>query len=322
MKNNTIYHLEKLGDFLIKRTIGKGTFSKVKLAINTKTSEKVAIKILEKSKITEKDDIERLIREMFILKNLNNENIIKTYEIEETNNSYLIIMEYCEKGELFNYIIKNNKLSEEETSFFFYQIVNGLEYLHSKGIIHRDLKPENLLLTSDYKLKIIDFGLSNFFDGKNLLITPCGSPCYASPEMVSGKKYNGFFSDIWALGIVLFAMICGYLPFEDKDNDVLFEKIKKCDLVFPDYLSSLIKDLIIKILKVKPQDRIKIEDIKKHKFYLIGKKLYDFKFNKDNENVNKRNYSCNISYTSIPTITDIKSKQIFTEQIGPPSIWS
>ena len=119
MKNNTIYHLEKLGDFLIKRTIGKGTFSKVKLAINTKTSEKVAIKILEKSKITEKDDIERLIREMFILKNLNNENIIKTYEIEETNNSYLIIMEYCEKGELFNYIIKNNKLSEEETSFFF-----------------------------------------------------------------------------------------------------------------------------------------------------------------------------------------------------------
>jgi len=313
MKNNTIYHLEKLGDFLIKRTIGKGTFSKVKLAINTKTSEKIAIKILEKSKITEKDDIERLIREMFILKNLNNENIIKTYEIEETNNSYLIIMEYCEKGELFNYIIKNNKLSEEETSFFFYQIVNGLEYLHSKGIIHRDLKPENLLLTSDYKLKIIDFGLSNFFDGKNLLITPCGSPCYASPEMVSGKKYNGFFSDIWALGIVLFAMICGYLPFEDKDNDVLFEKIKKCDLVFPDYLSSLIKDLIIKILKVKPQDRIKIEDIKKHKFYLIGKKLYDFKFNKDNENVNKRNYSCNISYTSIPTITDIKSKQIFTE---------
>ena len=171
MQNNSNF-FEKLGDYTIKRTIGKGTFSKVKLAINTKNREKVAIKILEKSKITEKEDIERLIREMFILKNLNNENVIKTYEIEETNTSYLIIMEYCEKGELFNYIIKNNKLTEEETSFFLYQIVNGLEYLHSKGIIHRDLKPENLLLTSDYKLKIIDFGLSNFFDGKNLLITP------------------------------------------------------------------------------------------------------------------------------------------------------
>ena len=311
MQNNSNF-FEKLGDYTIKRTIGKGTFSKVKLAINTKNREKVAIKILEKSKITEKEDIERLIREMFILKNLNNENVIKTYEIEETNTSYLIIMEYCEKGELFNYIIKNNKLSEEETSFFFYQIVNGLEYLHSKGIIHRDLKPENLLLTSDYKLKIIDFGLSNFFDGKNLLITPCGSPCYASPEMVSGKKYNGFYSDIWALGIVLYAMSCGFLPFEDKDNEVLFEKINNCDLVFPDYLSPLIKDLILKILKVKPKERIKIEDIKKHKLYLIGKKFYDFKF-KNNENVNKRNISCNISYSNIPTIIDIKSKPIFTQ---------
>ncbi len=311
MQNNSNF-FEKLGDYTIKRTIGKGTFSKVKLAINTKNREKVAIKILEKSKITEKEDIERLIREMFILKNLNNENVIKTYEIEETNNSYLIIMEYCEKGELFNYIIKNNKLTEEETSFFLYQIVNGLEYLHSKGIIHRDLKPENLLLTSDYKLKIIDFGLSNFFDGKNLLITPCGSPCYASPEMVSGKKYNGFYSDIWALGIVLYAMSCGFLPFEDKDNEVLFEKINNCDLVFPDYLSPLIKDLILKILKVKPKERIKIEDIKKHKLYLIGKKFYDFKF-KNNENVNKRNISCNISYSNIPTIIDIKSKPIFTQ---------
>ena len=311
MQNNSNF-FEKLGDYTIKRTIGKGTFSKVKLAINTKNREKVAIKILEKSKITEKEDIERLIREMFILKNLNNENVIKTYEIEETNTSYLIIMEYCEKGELFNYIIKNNKLTEEETSFFLYQIVNGLEYLHSKGIIHRDLKPENLLLTSDYKLKIIDFGLSNFFDGKNLLITPCGSPCYASPEMVSGKKYNGFYSDIWALGIVLYAMSCGFLPFEDKDNEVLFEKINNCDLVFPDYLSPLIKDLILKILKVKPKERIKIEDIKKHKLYLIGKKFYDFKF-KNNENVNKRNISCNISYSNIPTIIDIKSKPIFTQ---------
>ena len=252
---------EKYGDYIIRRTIGKGTFSKVKLGINVKTNKKVAIKILEKSKILEKEDLERILREMEMLKKFNHPNVIETYEISETPKAYLIIMEYCEGGELFNYIVKKENLSEEESSFFFYQILNGLEYIHSKGIIHRDLKPENLLLTKNNKLKIIDFGLSNYFDGKNLLQTPCGSPCYASPEMVSGENYNGFFSDIWALGIILFAMTCGYLPFEDKDNDVLFEKIINCDFQFPNHLSPLCRDLISKILNTNPQERINIQNI-------------------------------------------------------------
>ncbi len=261
---------EKFGDYIIRRTIGKGTFSKVKLGINSKNNKIVAIKILEKSKIKEKEDLERTIREMAILKNFHHPNVIETYEIHETEESYLIIMEYCKGGELFNYIVKKDYLSEEESSFFFYQIVNGLEYIHSKGIIHRDLKPENLLLTSNHKLKIIDFGLSNFFDGKKLLSTPCGSPCYASPEMVSGENYNGFYSDVWALGIILFAMTCGYLPFEDKDNEVLFQKIINCDIELPEHLSFLCKDLIMKILNTEPQERIKIKDIKKHCFLKKG----------------------------------------------------
>ena len=285
---------EMFGDYIIRRTIGKGTFSKVKLGINSKNNKRVAIKILEKSKIKEKEDLERTIREMAILKNFNHPNVIQTYEIHETKESYLIIMEYCEGGELFNYIVKNDNLSEEESSFFFYQIVNGLEYIHSKGIIHRDLKPENLLLTSNHKLKIIDFGLSNFFNGKKLLSTPCGSPCYAAPEMVSGEKYNGFYSDIWALGIILFAMTCGYLPFEDKDNDVLFQKIINCDIEFPDFLSFICKDLIIKILNTEPEERIKIKDIKKHKFYLMGKKIYEDKFKYENESFNIENYFSNV----------------------------
>ena len=174
-----------LGDYIIKETIGKGTFSKVKLGINKITGENVAIKILDKSKIKEKEDLNRIIREMNILSKMDHKNVIKVFQTLEDSENYLIIMEYCEGGELFNYIVKKGRLPEEEASFFFYQIINGVEYIFSKGIAHRDLKPENLLLTNNKTIKIIDFGLSNYFDWENNLITPCGSPYYASPEMVS-----------------------------------------------------------------------------------------------------------------------------------------
>ncbi len=163
------------GDYLIKETIGKGTFSKVKLGINKITGEKVAIKILDKSKIVEKEDLDRIVREMSILTKMDHENVIKVFQIFEDPNNFLIIMEFCEGGELFNYIVKKGRLSEKEASFFFYQIINGVEYIFSKGIAHRDLKPENLLLNQNNIIKIIDFGLSNIFDGENKLVNQCGS---------------------------------------------------------------------------------------------------------------------------------------------------
>ena len=165
--------------------------------------------------------------------------------------------------------------------FFFYQIINAIEYIHKKNIVHRDLKPENLLLTENNKIKIIDFNLSNYFYKNNLLSTPCGSPCYAAPEMVSGKKYNGFKTDIWAIGIILYAMSCGYLPFEDSDNEILFQKILECDLEFPNFLSFECIDIIKKILNVNPYDRFYINDIKEHSFYLKGKNIYESYFGKD-----------------------------------------
>ena len=289
--SNNDYRNNYIGDYIIKETIGNGTFSKVKLGINKYTNEKVAIKLLEKKKITEKKDLERIFREMSIVKTLNHPNIIKTYEIFNKEKYYYMIMDYCKGGELFDYIVKKRRLNEEETSFFFYQIVNGLEYIHSKNIVHRDLKPENLLLTDKNKLKIIDFGLSNYFNlnkdnKKKLLKTPCGSPCYAAPEMVSGNKYNGFKTDIWAIGIVLYAMIVGYLPFEDSDNNILFQKILDCDIEFPDYLSELSIDIIKKILNVDCDERYSISDIKKHQFYLNGKKIYERIFGNEEENYN------------------------------------
>ena len=270
----------KIGNYLIQKTLGKGTFGKVKLGIYLPTHEKVAIKILDKSRIVEKDDEIRVKREFEMLTLFSHPNVILVAEIFENSQSFYSVMEYCEGGELFNYIVKNRRLCQDEAAFFFYQLINGLEYIHSLGIVHRDLKPENLLLTKDHLLKIIDFGLSNYFtkDQKDLLITPCGSPCYASPEMVAGKKYNGFKIDVWSSGIILYAMLCGYLPFEDKDNDILFEKILECKLVFPKFISKMGKNLIQKILVTDPDKRITIPEIKKHPFYLKGKELFEKEF--------------------------------------------
>ncbi len=294
-----------LSEYEMKKTIGKGTFSIVKLGIKKSTKEKVAIKILEKSKIINKDDLIRIKREISILKNFNHKNIIKIYDIFQDNEKYYIIMEYCENGELFNYIVENQKLNEKESSYFYYQLINGLEYIHSKGVVHRDLKPENLLLGKGKILKIIDFGLSNYFNlnNNNLLSTPCGSPCYASPEMVSGKKYNGFYIDVWSSGIILYAMLCGYLPFEAQNNDLLFQKIMKCNLDYPAFISNSTKSLLKKILVNDPNKRIKIEEIKKHPFYIQGKNIFKIlhpnlfkdnskqiiKNNNSNNNINDEN---------------------------------
>ena len=277
MRENSLIENEKIffEKYEIKEQIGEGTFSKVILGMNKSTKEKVAIKILEKSKINRIDDIERINREIKILKNFNHINIIKIIEILESENYHYFIMEFCENGELFNHIVEMDKLTDKESSYYFYQLINGLEYIHSKGIVHRDLKPENLLLSKGNILKIIDFGLSNFFNGNDLLITPCGSPCYASPEMVSGNKYNGFKIDIWSSGIILFAMLCGYLPFEDDSNDVLFQKILECKLDYPDFLSEYSIDLMNKILVTDPQKRIDIINIKKHPFYIQGKTVFE-----------------------------------------------
>ena len=281
-----------IGDYIIKKTIGSGTFSTVKLGVYRITHKKVAIKILDKNKIESRDDLERIIREMQILIEMHNPFVIKVYKIYEDKNNFLIIMEYCEGGELFNYIVKKKRLSEEEASYFFYQLINGIEYIHSKGIAHRDLKPENLLLSKNKILKIIDFGLSNFYDGQKRLQTPCGSPCYASPEMVKGKKYDGFNIDIWAIGVILFAMLCGYLPFEDDENDtdVLFNEIIRNKIDYPYFLSKLSLDILHRILVSDPLKRITVDEIKKHDFYLKGEKIFKsiFEDDSDDENINNK----------------------------------
>ena len=182
-------------------------------------------------------------------------------------------MEYASGGELFNYIVNKKRLVDDEACFFFYQIINGLDYIHKNNIVHRDLKPENLLLNDKKVIKIIDFGLSNQYKQSQLLVTPCGSPCYAAPEMILGKKYSGIQVDIWSTGIILYAMVCGFLPFEDKSNEKLYKKITECKLEFPNFVSNFSRNFIRKLLTVNPAKRIKLEEIKENEYYKLGEKL-------------------------------------------------
>lgn len=148
-----------------------------------------------------------------------------------------MIMEYCNGGELFDYIVKSTRLSEKQACKFYLELISGIEYIHQSGVCHRDLKPENLLLDYDLTLKIVDFGLSNMYEQGATLKTACGSPCYAAPEMIAGKRYHGLRTDIWSSGVVFYAMVCGYLPFEDPKTSNLYKKIMSADYTLPKFLS-------------------------------------------------------------------------------------
>ena len=271
------YDYSDFSNYSIKETIGEGNFGKVKLAIFIPTKEEFAVKILNKKRLKQKMN-KSIFTEIDIIKKLNHINVIYVYQIIENTENFYIIMEYCEKGELFDYIVEKRRLSEDESSIFFYQLINGVEHIHNKKIAHRDLKPENLLLNKNKILKIIDFGLSHNIKDGNFLSTKCGSPSYASPEIIINKYYDGFKSDIWCCGIILYAMLCGYLPFEGENNDELFKNILICKPEFPNFLSENSKRLINKILNVNPDERISINDIKCEDFYLKGKELCDIDY--------------------------------------------
>ena len=313
-----------LNEYQIKETIGKGTFSKVKLGINKSTGEKVAIKILDKKKIKTNSDRIRVQREFTILKKINHINIVKIIQTKEDQENVYIVMEFIDY-DLFLHIVNNKRLEESEAALYYFQLISGLEYIHLLNIVHRDLKPENLLLTKRRVLKIIDFGLSNFFFGEELLVTPCGSPSYTPPEMIKGYKYNGFAVDIWTTGIILYGMLCGYLPFEEKDTKALFKKIIKCKVIYPKYVTNNAQSLLKRILVPNPDKRITINEIKKHPFYLEGKDIFykrypDLVDNLENGNNNKlnKNRSFNTSLNSNINpqneINDISIKNFSTSE--------
>ena len=269
MSSNNVGIQKSIGNYVIEKTIGSGTFGKVKLGRHVPTGMKVAIKVLEKQRIVDAGDIERISREIHILKLVRHPHIVKLYEIVESQKQLYLIMEFAAGGELFDYIVRKKRLSEQEACKFFRQLVSGLSHMHSVGIAHRDLKPENLLLDSESQIKIVDFGLSNRFNIDECLKTACGSPCYASPEMIAGKAYDPRSSDIWSAGVILYAMTCGYLPFEDSNTSELYKKIMAGDFCIPNHISRELRFLIKGILTTDPSTRMKMDDIQRNHWFQV-----------------------------------------------------
>lgn len=258
---------KSLGHYVLGKTIGEGTFGKVKVGTHVLTGEKVAVKILEKDRVVDTSDVERVSREIHILSIVRHPNIIQLFEIVETAKQLYLITEYASGGELYEYIVANTRLKEPEACRLFQQVVAGVEYIHKLKIVHRDLKPENLLLNYAKDVKVVDFGLSNTYKQDERLKTACGSPCYAAPEMIANRKYDGLQVDIWSAGVVLFALLCGSLPFEDPDTSSLYKKILAGSYTIPSFLSEEAKEMIRGMLNTDPKVRFGIEEIKRHPWF-------------------------------------------------------
>jgi len=258
---------KSIGHYILGKTIGEGTFGKVKLGTHILTGEKVAVKVLEKERIVDVADVERVAREIHILKLIQHPHVIQLYEIIETPRQLYLITEYCSGGELFDHIVANGRVKESEACRFFHQIIAGVEQIHKQNVVHRDLKPENLLLDEHKNIKIVDFGLSNTFTEGQLLKTACGSPCYAAPEMIAGQRYVPARCDVWSCGVILFALVCGYLPFEDQNTATLYRKILNADYQAPKFISDSARELIACMLNTDPEQRFTIPRIRVHAWY-------------------------------------------------------
>lgn len=256
----------KIGKYQIIRTLGEGSFGKVKLAYHLITGQKVALKIINRKTLAKSDMQGRIEREISYLRLLRHPHIIKLYDVIKSKDEIIMVIEFAGK-ELFDYIVQKGKMKEDEARRFFQQIISAVEYCHRHKIVHRDLKPENLLLDEMLNVKIADFGLSNFMSDGNFLKTSCGSPNYAAPEVISGKLYAGPEVDVWSCGVILYVMLCGRLPFDDEFIPALFKKISNGVYTLPNYLSEGAKNILTKMLVVNPLNRITIHEIMQDEWF-------------------------------------------------------
>uniref|UniRef100_A0A2A4K4Q8 MAP/microtubule affinity-regulating kinase 3 n=1 Tax=Heliothis virescens TaxID=7102 RepID=A0A2A4K4Q8_HELVI len=258
-----------IGKYKLLKTIGKGNFAKVKLAKHVPTGKEVAIKIIDKTQLNP-GSLQKLFREVRIMKMLDHPNIVKLFQVIETEKTLYLVMEYASGGEVFDYLVLHGRMKEKEARAKFRQIVSAVQYCHQKRIIHRDLKAENLLLDGEMNIKIADFGFSNEFTPGAKLDTFCGSPPYAAPELFQGKKYDGPEVDVWSLGVILYTLVSGSLPFDGSTLRELRERVLRGKYRIPFYMSTDCENLLKKFLVLNPAKRASLESIMRDKWMNTG----------------------------------------------------
>ncbi|KAF7154411.1 hypothetical protein RHSIM_Rhsim01G0242100 [Rhododendron simsii] len=266
--------MDKNGSVLMERyelgrLLGQGTFAKVYFARSLRTGQSVAIKMIDKEKILRVGLVDQIKREISVMRLVRHPYIVQLYEVMATKTKIYFVMECCKGGELFNKVAKG-KLKEDVARKYFQQLINAVDFCHSRGVYHRDLKPENLLLDEDENLKVSDFGLSAFAESKRqdgLLHTTCGTPAYVAPEVINRRGYDGAKADIWSCGVILFVLLAGYLPFQDSNLMEMYRKIGKSEYKCPSFFAPEVRKLLSRMLDPNPHSRVSIAKIKENSWF-------------------------------------------------------
>uniref|UniRef100_A0A674NR07 Si:dkey-16p21.7 n=1 Tax=Takifugu rubripes TaxID=31033 RepID=A0A674NR07_TAKRU len=259
-----------VGPYRLEKTLGKGQTGLVKLGVHCITGQKVAIKIVNREKLSE-SVLMKVEREIAILKLIEHPHVLKLYEVYENNKYLYLVLEHVSGGELFDYLVKKGRLTPKEARKFFRQIISALDFCHNHSICHRDLKPENLLLDEKNNIRIADFGMASLQVGDSLLETSCGSPHYACPEVIRGEKYDGRRADVWSCGVILFALLVGALPFDHDNLRQLLEKVKSGVFHMPHFIPPDCQNLLKGMIEVKSDKRLTLDEIQKHPWYQGGR---------------------------------------------------
>lgn len=275
VKASSCAGLVRVGFYELEKTIGKGNFAVVRLANHVITKTKVAIKIIDKTHLDE-ENLKKIFREVQIMKLLHHPHIIRLYQVMETEKMIYLVTEYADKGEIFDYLVATGPMPEDVARRKFKQIVSAVHYCHERHVVHRDLKAENLLLDSEMNIKIADFGFSNHFEPGKKLSTWCGSPPYAAPELFEGKQYDGPKADIWSMGVVLYVLVCGALPFDGKTLQSLRTSVLSGKFRVPYFMTTECEQLIRQMLVVDPEKRWSIRQVVQHRWMRMGTPYPEF----------------------------------------------
>ncbi|XP_062875132.1 serine/threonine-protein kinase BRSK1 [Trichomycterus rosablanca] len=259
-----------VGPYRLEKTLGKGQTGLVKLGVHCITGQKVAIKIVNREKLSE-SVLMKVEREIAILKLIEHPHVLKLHDVYENNKYLYLVLEHVSGGELFDYLVKKGRLTPKEARKFFRQIISALDFCHSHSICHRDLKPENLLLDEKNNIRVADFGMASLQVGDSLLETSCGSPHYACPEVIRGEKYDGRRADVWSCGVILFALLVGALPFDHDNLRQLLEKVKSGVFHMPHFIPPDCQALLRGMIEVNSEKRLTLEAIQKHPWYIGGR---------------------------------------------------